>query len=204
MLEHSSSAQFISHYGYLAILLGTLLEGEIIVLVAGVLAHQGYLSVPLVILFAIIGTSVSDQGLFFLSRFRGKKFLARFPKLYARAIGLAEKMAASPVRLTILVLSFRFLYGLRSIAPVFLGMSSLPTPRFVLLNAIGSVLWATVFSCTGYYLAMAVDAVTGSLARFELAFVLTLLAGGAVWAFWRRWKRLHAEALEGDDDTRLP
>ena len=203
MFENSSSAQFISHYGYLAILLGTLLEGEIIVLVAGVLAHQGYLSAPLVILFAIIGTSVSDQGLFFLSRFRGKKFLARFPKLYTKAIGLAEKMAASPVRLLILAVSFRFLYGLRSIAPVFLGMSSLATIRFVVLNAIGSVLWATVFCGIGYYLAMAVDAITGSLARFELAFVLILLAGGAAWAFWRRWKRLQAEASE-EDDTRLP
>ena len=203
MLENSSSAQFISHYGYLAILLGTLLEGEIIVLVAGVLAHQGYLSVPLVIFFAVIGTSVSDQGLFFLSRFRGKKFLARFPKLYAKAIGFAEKMAVSPVRLIALAASFRFLYGLRSIAPVFLGMSSLSTMRFVVLNAIGSVLWATVFSCVGYYLAMAVDAITGSLARFELAFVLVLLAGGAAWTFRRRWKRIQAEARE-DDETCLP
>lgn len=196
MFEDSASARFIGHYGYLAILLGTMLEGETIVLVAGFLAHQGYLSIPLIILFSIIGSTISDQGLFFLSRFKGRQFLQRFPKVYAKVGKLSDKMAAKPVQLTAFALGFRFLYGLRNIAPLFLGMSVLPTMRFVLLNAIGAVLWATTFSLAGYYLAKGINAITGTLARYEIAFVLLLLSGGGAWAFYRHWKAVQAEAVE--------
>lgn len=198
MFEDSTSARFIGHYGYLAILLGTMLEGETVVLVAGFLAHQGYLSIPLIILSAIIGSSVSDQGLFFLSRFKGRRFLERFPKVCARVGKLSDKMAAKPVQLTVFALSFRFLYGLRNVAPLFLGISVLPTMRFVVLNAIGAVLWATTFSLAGYYLAKGVNAVTGTVARYELAFVLLLLACGGAWGFYRHWRAARAETLEDD------
>ena len=200
MFEESASARFITNYGYLAVLLGTMLEGETIVLVAGFLAHQGYLSLPLIIFSAIIGSSISDQGLFFLSRLKGRKLLSHFPKLYARVVKLAEKMAARPIGLTAFALGFRFLYGLRNIAPVFLGMSNLSTTRFVVLNAIGAVLWATTFSCTGYYLAKAINAISGNLARYELVFVILLLAAGAGWTLYRHWRSIQAEAMEGEDD----
>ena len=193
MFEDSASGQLLARYGYLAVLAGTMLEGETIVLIAGFLAHQGYLSVPLIIVSAVIGSSISDQGLFFLARVKGMKFLERFPKARARVTGMASRMSARPVALTFFALFFRFFYGFRNIAPLFLGLSRIPTSQFVLLNALGAVLWAVSFSLGGYFFAAALSAVVGTLARYEALIVVGLLLCGGGFAFYRRWKAAHVE-----------
>ncbi len=191
MLENTATGQFVAHYGYLAVLLGTMLEGETVVLVAGFLAHQGYLSIPWIIIFAIIGSSISDQGLFFLSRLKGTRLLARFPRAAARVNALADKMRARPAALTAFALLFRFFYGLRNIAPIFLGVSSIPSLRFVVLNAVGAVLWAISFSLGGYYFAKALSALLGTLVRYELLIIALLLASGVAFGLYRHWKAAH-------------
>ena len=74
MLEH-----IIETYGYWALLVGTFLEGETILIIGGFLAHRGYLSLPLVILAAFIGTLAGDQLFFFIGRKKGKAFLDKRP-----------------------------------------------------------------------------------------------------------------------------
>ena len=186
MFEDSETAKLLSTYGYLAVLFGTMLEGETVVLVAGFLAHQGHLSIPWIIFFAIAGSSTSDQGIFFLSRLRGAKFLRRFPKAEAKARSMSEKMRARPVALTLFALFFRFFYGFRNIAPIVLGLSTIPTLRFVLLNALGAVLWACIFSYGGWFFARTLSAITDNLAKYELAFAALLLCAGAGFQWYHR------------------
>jgi membrane protein DedA with SNARE-associated domain len=45
---------------------------------------------------------------------------------------------------TPMTLSFRFLYGLRTVVPFVIGMSTVSTKRFVLLNIVGAIVWAIV------------------------------------------------------------
>lgn len=182
------ATELVSRYGYLAVLAGTMLEGETVVLVAGFLAHQGYLSLPWIAICAVIGSTISDQGLFFLSRFRGKKFLARFPKASAKACSMANAMRERPVALSSFALFFRFLYGLRNIAPIFLGMSAIPTLRFMLLNAVGAVIWSVSFSLLGYLFAKTLHAFTDALAHFEMLVAGMLLGLGIAFAIYRRFR----------------
>ncbi|MBW2474086.1 MAG: hypothetical protein JRE56_05770 [Deltaproteobacteria bacterium] len=51
---------YIEHFGYLAILIGTFLEGETILILGGFAAHRGYLDLSLVIISAFIGTVFGD------------------------------------------------------------------------------------------------------------------------------------------------
>ena len=55
----------IEHYGYAAIVIGTFLEGETILVLAGLVAHQGYLKLTGVITAAFLGSLCGDQ-LFFI------------------------------------------------------------------------------------------------------------------------------------------
>jgi membrane protein DedA with SNARE-associated domain len=199
MLENTAAGQLVVHYGYLAVLFGTMLEGETVVLAAGFLAHQGYVTVPGVIFCAVLGSTLSDQGIFFLTRLRGKKFLARFPGLNAKVVAFADRMKARPMGLTIFALIFRFLYGLRNIAPVFLGMSGLSARRFVCLNLLGAVLWAVLFSWSGYFLARALTVLLGTLARYEIPLVLLLLAAGFGARLYLRRRRARSRASEKND-----
>jgi membrane protein DedA with SNARE-associated domain len=58
----------IAHSGYAAVLVGTFLEGETVLVLAGIAAHRGYLDLPLVIGAAFLDTLFGDQLYFFLGR----------------------------------------------------------------------------------------------------------------------------------------
>ena len=68
----------IAQYGYLALLIGSLAEGETITLLGGVAAHQGLLKFPLVVLAVALGGIIGDQLLYFLGRRFGYRLLRRF------------------------------------------------------------------------------------------------------------------------------
>jgi membrane protein DedA with SNARE-associated domain len=110
----------IAHYGYLAVLVGTFLEGETILILAGFAAHRDYLQLPWVIIAAFLGTLFGDQLFFFLGRRHSEYLLSRSPHWRPR-LERAERLIHN-YRVPI-ILGFRFLYGLRSVIPFALGMS---------------------------------------------------------------------------------
>ncbi|MBX3026457.1 DedA family protein [bacterium] len=178
--------ELISRYGYLAILLGTFLEGETILVLGGLAAHKGLLSLPGVMACGFLGSLASDQLFFFIGRRRGAAFVARRPRLQAglgRVRGVVERHA------TLLALSFRFLYGLRNVTPLALGMSRVPALRFALLNAVGAAAWAIAVAALGWWVGRAARQVIGHLEHYELRAAAAIIAIGlGLWA-WRRWVR---------------
>src|SRR5258705_13364851 len=116
----------IETYGYWAVLGGTLLEGESILLLAGFAAHRGYLDLPTVVGVAIVGSFVGDQFFFFLGRYQGTKLLSRYPKISERVKYAQGKLARYH---TPLILLMRYLYGLRAVLPFAIGMSEISTIR---------------------------------------------------------------------------
>lgn len=75
----------IEQFGYPFLFLGTFLEGETILVIAGFLAHRMYLRLPWVIAVAFAGSLLGDQVAFFLGRHKGRGMLDRRPKWRARA-----------------------------------------------------------------------------------------------------------------------
>ncbi|MEG6552212.1 DedA family protein, partial [Desulfocurvibacter africanus] len=134
-------------YGYLAIMLGTFLEGEMILVLGGFLAHQGYLSLPGVIIAAFVGSMLTDQMFFLLGRFRGRPFLRKRPALLNRIARADNLLTRHRVPVT---LGFRFLYGMRTVIPFALGLSSIRLALFVPLNAIGALIWASAGGSLGF------------------------------------------------------
>ena len=171
--------QLLDHYGYLAVLLGTVLEGETILILAGFAAHQGYLQLPWVMVAAFAGSVSGDLGWFFLGRRYGQRALARFPRLrggVARATGMLQR------RETLLLLSFRFLYGIRTVTPLAAGLGSVATPRFVLLNALGAAVWSVAVAWAGYGLGHGFMSLLERARAFEEhAFIAILALGAACW-----------------------
>nr|VUD32781.1 DedA family inner membrane protein YohD [Raoultella sp. NCTC 9187] len=58
----------ISHYGYAALVIGSIAEGETITLLGGVAAHQGLLKFPLVVISVALGGMIGDQLLYLLGQ----------------------------------------------------------------------------------------------------------------------------------------
>lgn len=176
----------IEHYGYAAILIGTFLEGETILVLAGVAAHQGYLALGGVITAAFLGSLCGDQLFFFLGRKHSQAVLAKRP-VWRRKAQKVEKMLSrfqNPM-----ILSFRFLYGLRTVAPFVIGMGSVSATKFILLNAVGALTWAAVVGSGAYLFGHALEMFIGEIKHYEVhVFAAIILLGSLIWGvyFYRR------------------
>jgi membrane protein DedA with SNARE-associated domain len=184
-----TAAQFLSDYGYVALAIGCILEGETLLLLAGVAAHAGLLSMPLVVAVAFVFGTIGDQIYFFVGRRYGDKVLGRWPhfeKPAARVHRLIERHADA------LIVGVRFMYGLRLIGPVVIGMSAVPAVRFVVFNMIGAAVWAVVVAGAGYFFGHAIDWLLTDLEAFEKVALVCVLAV-VVALLVRRWHRGRAK-----------
>jgi membrane protein DedA with SNARE-associated domain len=181
-----TTEHLIAHYGYLALLFGTFLEGETILVVAGFAAHQGYLKLGWVILAAFIGSLSGDQFYFFVGRLKGRAFVERRPG-WQTQVKKVERLLDRYG--TWILVGFRFMYGLRTVTPFVIGLSGFSSSRFVVLNAIGALVWSILVGSLGFLFGAALEAVLEDLKKFEHWIVLGLLAvGTTVWLihFWRK------------------
>jgi len=176
-------AQLVQTWGYPAVFLGTLLEGETVLLLAGLAAQAGYLELPWVIATAVAGGVTGEQIWFLVGRRNGERLLARFPRLRPGA----ERMHALLARHHLpLILSLRFLYGLRTVGPIAIGMSRVPWARFTALDFAAAVVWAVTVASAGYAFGQVLALWLGDLTRIEHWLALALIAAGA--ALW--WLRI--------------
>jgi membrane protein DedA with SNARE-associated domain len=178
---------FVETYGYYALLAGTFLEGETILLVGGLVAHLGYLHLPAVMLVAFIGSFSGDQIYFCMGRLKGRELLARHHKWEKRVDKVHCLMARYH---DFIMVGFRFVYGIRILTPIVLGMNkSVKTVRFFVFNAIGAMIWSVAVSSTGYLFGYAIEKLIRDVKHYEILVLLVILGiGVAIWAV-RRFRR---------------
>jgi len=178
-----SLTALIAAYGYYAVFLGAFIEGETVLVLGGIAAHRGYLDLSWVMATAFAGSWLGDQLYFFLGRRYGQAILERFPVLQPKARQmqrLVERYHAP------LILAVRFLYGLRTVGPMVIGMSAVPALQFVVLNALGALIWAVAVAAAGYAFSNALEALMPQIRHYEeYLFIGVLAAGVLVWLIRR-------------------
>lgn len=185
----------IATYGYLAVAVGSFLEGETVLVMAGFAAHRGYMAFRYVVLAAFLGSLAGDQLYFFLGRTRGAAFLARHPRWQARAARV-HRMLERRQAFFIISVRFGLVWGFRTLAPFVIGMSRVPTSRFVLFNTIGAALWALSIGALGYFFGHGLELALGDVKRYERAAFLFLVVAGAVFWLWRFLRSRRARSAE--------
>lgn len=192
-MDHSAIRALIDHYGYLAVFIGTLLEGDTVLMLAGFAAHRGYLALPWVIGAAALGGFLGDQLGYWLGRTRWPSLAARFPSL-ERA---AEKVHALLDRHDVwIIIAIRFMYGLRIAGPMVIGTSRVSPARFAAFNLLGALLWAGLIGGLGYVFGHALEMMLQDARRYEKAAIVAIAALGlAAWLYrWIRRRRMRLKA----------
>lgn len=175
----------LEQYGLLIIFVGTFLEGETIVILAGFSAHQGLLNPFAVAVSAFCGSFAGDQFWFYLARhYRTHRFVVKAVDrpAFQRALHFLEHHP------TTFILSFRFIYGVRNVSPIVIGLSDIPALRFLSLNALAAAIWATIFTSVGYVFADALETVLGELERIEHAVLIVIVVAVSIYALYRLTK----------------
>lgn len=169
----------IANYGYLAILAGTLFEGESIMILGGFFASRSYLELPWVFSCGFLGTYTSESFFYYVGRTKGAYFIERKPQWKLKSRRIFELLHRHKYPL---IIGHRFIYGMRSITPFAIGASGISPITFAILNAIGSALWTLVIGTAGYFFGRTFDSYLQEIDRYEHWVLLALF--GIIFAIW--------------------
>ncbi|MDO8454176.1 MAG: DedA family protein [Sulfurimonas sp.] len=178
--------ELVTTYGYIAIFIGTFLEGETILVIGGYLAHEGHLKLEWVIVAAFIGTLMGDQLFYFIGRKKGMSILENRPKWKEKSQYIMDLLHKHKV---LLILGFRFLYGIRNVTPFLIGASGIPPKVFIPLNFLGALVWAISIGALGYILGNTIELFLDKAKHYQIAIILTLIAIGTAMWLWRSFRR---------------
>ncbi|HYP69256.1 MAG TPA: DedA family protein [Variovorax sp.] len=177
----------LADYGYFAVLAGSLLEGETILILAGFAAHQGHLSLSWVMAVAFVGGTLGDQIFYFAGRRYGDALLRRLPHaMSVNAPRIREKLLRHQAPL---IIGLRFMYGLRIAGPIVIGMSNVPARRFLLFNLIGAATWAVLVVGAGYLFGHTVKRILENVEHYEWMAYLAIVFIAVLVALAHRWRR---------------
>jgi membrane protein DedA with SNARE-associated domain len=140
--------EFVQTWGYLAVLLGSMVEGESVILTACVLAHMGYMNIYYIMIISFLGTLIADQTLFLVGMKYGPSLFKKYPKLKVKSKRIFDLLEKYDIWF---ILSFRFIYGIRTLSPLIIGASGkVSLKRFAPLNFLAAVIWVLLSCFLGY------------------------------------------------------
>jgi membrane protein DedA with SNARE-associated domain len=197
-LDGGTVQQLITHYGYAAVFFVVMLEssgipmpGETILISAAALAGTRHaLDIRWVIAAAAGGAILGDNVGFWVGREFGEPLLDKWGHLVGldarkRMLGryLFARYGGS------IVFFGRFIALLRAFAAVLAGANGLAPWRFFVFNALGAIVWATIFGLGGYLLGASIHRIAG-----PMGWLLLIMAVIAAFLVWRYFKH-HEERL---------
>jgi membrane protein DedA with SNARE-associated domain len=173
----------IAAHGYWILGFGCLVEGEMVLVLAAVAAHRGYLNPAAVVTIAAACAFASNQFFFWLGRRHGTALLERWPVLAthsAKIRRLIERHAS------LAAVAVRFAYGMRVAGPMLLGASSIRPLRFAALNALSAIAWALLVGAAGWLFGEVAETVFGHLAHVKGWLFGALIVALLAWRILRR------------------
>jgi len=178
-------------FGYPALFLGCLLEGESVLIAAGFLARSGYLDLNLVMLVALAGTYTADVTIYFLGRKKGQGIISKFPvakKYYPKVKSLFDRYGIWAIFIT------RYLYGLRLAAAGSMGLMKMRKGQYLPFDFLSCTIWAIVIGGLGYIFGASLEALIGQIKHYEKLVVLfIIIIGAGIWLLRRVWNKRQKE-----------
>jgi len=128
-------------YGYVILFAWSILEGELGLIMAGLMSHEGSMNLYIAIFVAGLGGFVGDQIYFYIGRFNKsyvhKKFSGQRRK-FALAHLLLQKYGWP------IIFAQRYMYGMRTIIPISIGLTRYSAKMFAFINLLSAWCWAAL------------------------------------------------------------
>jgi len=168
---------------------GLVAPGESAVLVGGVVAGQGEISIVALIALVWACAVAGDLTSYALGRRLGRDFLVRHgPKLKITEERLEHVEGFFHQHGGATILIGRFIGLVRSLAPFVAGASRLELRRFLPYDVVGAGLWSATFCLLGYFFWRSLDRVEAYIGRGAAALTALVVLGFAI-AFALRLRR---------------
>jgi membrane protein DedA with SNARE-associated domain len=167
---------FLREYGLWALFFAAAIEGDMTLLLTGLLIHLGIWRAAEALPLGAAGALAGDSLYFWIGHGTARRWLTT-----AHGQRVMPRIERAAERYGLWSLFFaRYIYGARMVTMFFWGTRRLPYWEFFALDAVNCVIWATLFGGVGYLFSNTLEAVLGELRRVEPWLLLGLLVFAAL------------------------
>jgi membrane protein DedA with SNARE-associated domain len=191
--------EIIETYGIYAVFALCTVEGDITLLMSGVMAHSGFFgpwSFLKVLIFGTLGGIVGDCFGYMIGRIfhENAKDYRFYQVAQPRIDRLIDKFGGFAIIIS------KYIYGIRLAMAVFYGVGKMPFLRFVGLSAASCSLWVLLLAGVGYFFSGAITSIIGDFQQIGVALFFIVLFGVIVfYAIERYW--LSERVEDADPET---
>lgn len=183
-----------------AVFLGFVLPGETAVLLGGVLASAGHLSLPSLLLVVVVAAVAGDSVGYEVGRRFGPRLVrSRFLKRYVARLEGAQ--TALRRRGGWAVFMGRFTAFLRAVMPALAGTSGMSYLHFLAFNVAGGIVWGVGVTLLGFFGGHSLNAVASTLGGASAALLILFVLGTLT--LWHFRNRRHRAAASAENQQKL-
>ncbi len=172
-------------YAYIVLFVWCILEGEIALILGGIMAHEGHINLPLGIFVAGLGAFCGDQFYFYIGRYN-KKYISKKLAAQRRKFAIAHLLLQRygwPI-----ILMQRYMYGFRVIIPMSIGITRYSAKKFAIINLFSAWCWSGATMVLAWYFG---EEIWSGLRLIEQHWYFAIpIIGGILYLFFRLFKRM--------------
>lgn len=168
--------EIIEQYGIYAVFFLCTVEGDITLLISGVLAHSrffGEYSFLKVFFAGMLGGVTGDSFGYWVGRLFAKTISSY--KFYQRAQPRIERLVDKFGGAAIII--SKYIYGIRVAICISSGVGKMPFLRFLMNDFISCSIWALVLAGTGYFFSGAITSIIGDFQQIGIALFVIVVIG---------------------------
>ena len=135
-------------YAYVVLFIWCALEGEVALILGGIMAHEGHINLPLGIFVAGLGAFCGDQFYFYIGRYN-KKYISEKLSKQRRKFAIAHLLLQRygwPI-----IFLQRYMYGFRMVIPMSIGITRYSSKKFAIINLFSAWCWAAATMVLAWY-----------------------------------------------------
>jgi len=153
------------------------------IIAAGILSYAGKMDLATSIAVAFVANALGDSLLFYMSRYN-KSQMMPYLKKHKRKLALSHLLMKKHGDK--IIFFQKFVYGIKTLIPMGIGMTKYPAVKFNILNVISAFIWAIAL---GYGSFIAGETLTSASGYFSshpwLAPVILFSILGALWYYFK-------------------
>ena len=174
--------------GYVILFAWSVVEGEMGLIMAGLLSHTDNMSLSLAIFVAGLGGFTGDQIYFYIGRYNRSYVHSKFAA-HRRKLALAHlllKKYGWPI-----IFVQRYMYGMRTVIPISIGLTGYNAKKYAFINLLSAWCWAAVIIVPVWYFGKEILSVFEWIKEhlyFEVP-VIFIVVGMFIWIIYKKIKK---------------
>lgn len=168
-----SFQEYFNTWGYLILFLYCMGSGYVGIVIAGILSSIGAMDIGISIGVAFLGNTFGSSLLALLGRYQKKEILKYFKK-HTRKVALTHIWLKKYGFW--LILFNKYIYGVKTIVPIAIGISKYNLKKFFLLNVLACLIWAVLIGMIAFFASEFIKRIFAQINNMPYIMPLSFLA----------------------------